>query len=391
MFGSAAGQAISLVLLPILSRTIKPEHLGEFSITMVFVMVFNSIIALKMDGVLLASNQDDKTIYTRIGIASASIISLTIMFLLVIALFFGANFDIIFFILTVGALLSFSLSQLCSSYSLSIGDFSSATKHRFSRTTLTLIIQIALCINYPSGNSLIFGYIMANIAAIFMFNSWNVRDILHIPSFKQVKVVVYDKWDFVIYQNLSGVFSIASQYIMNLSLVYFSGSSFVGIYSMTTRVMQAPITLVTSSVKDAFYYKVKKISDRSEVRRELKKITIYMFLPAFLASILVFPFLPGVFSFVFGDAWYDSGVYAQILLPWFVMLFINQPYTATGAVIGIQKKLMKFDAFSFLTRVVTVVLSWLIYDDIYITLISFSVLGVLLNAALIRIVYRSCF
>ncbi|WP_170106601.1 lipopolysaccharide biosynthesis protein [Photobacterium leiognathi] len=388
--GSASAQLITIAMLPILSRIIDPKILGQYSISTISVMILYPIFCGRMDQALLASENDNKNELLNAGLRF-NLIFIVLSIVIIILLSFIIDQKYIFSILlTLFAISSFSISQLISSHSLSEGDFGCASKHRFIRTTTTILIQIVLCYFSTNLYSMLISYISANLISVLFFNSITDKKLVIYVEFNSFKKIIKRKKDFILYQNISYAFSMASQYIMNYSFVYFSNTITLGLYSMMTRVMQAPITLVSSSIKDAFYYKAKKISNRKLLRKELIKITFTLLTLSLIVSIIFFNHLPYLFESLFGIEWKEAGVYAQILTPWFILMFLNQPYSAVANIIGIQKVIMKFDILSFLMRLIVIVSSWLIYNDVYITLYAFSVLGVLLNISLMYLIYKRC-
>ncbi|OKP08194.1 lipopolysaccharide biosynthesis protein [Xenorhabdus thuongxuanensis] len=389
--GSLSGQIIAVLFLPILSRIITPDVLGQYSISIILIMILSPLCCLKLDQALLASNEKDKHNILFSAIYISGIISLIIFFLSIL-IFYSFNFLYLeWYIYTILSLYTFTISQLTVSYSLSTGNFNTAVKHRFVRTVLCLFLQILISYYISAtSNSLLIAYSVSNVISFIFFNNIHITSFLNYFSLREINLIIKEKKNFTYYQTISEIFSMSSQYIVNLSMTIFSTAAIVGIYSMTTRTMQAPITLITSSVKEAFYYKIKRFQNKKSIRKELIKISIILLIPSLIISILIFKHLPFLFGFIFGNQWIESGVYAQILLPWFILLFINQPYSATANVIGIQNKILFLDIFSFFIRSVSIIISWILFDNIYTTLLIFSLTGILLNLWLIILVYKNC-
>ncbi|MDC9596809.1 lipopolysaccharide biosynthesis protein [Xenorhabdus anantnagensis] len=388
--GSVSGQIIAILLLPILSRIITPDALGQYSISIILIMILSPLCCLKLDQALLTSNKEDKQNIFFSAIYISSIISLIIFFISIVAFYIFNFLYFEWYIYTTLSLYTFTVSQLTVSYSLSTGNFSTAVKHRFVRTTLCLFLQIGISYISSISNSLLIAYIISNLISIIFFKNIHITSLTSYFSPRKISFIIKENKNFTYYQTISELFSMSSQYIVNLSMAVFSTSAVIGMYSMTTRTMQAPITLITSSVKEAFYYKIKKIKDKKNIRKELIKISAFLLIPSLIISITTFKHLPFLFGFIFGNQWTESGVYAQILLPWFILLFINQPYSAAANIIGIQKKILFIDIFSFLIRSASIIISWVMFDSIYTTLLVFSFTGILLNLWLIILVYKNC-
>lgn len=386
--GSASGQIIAIILLPILTRQVNPEIFGLYSISTIMVMMLSPIFCLKLDHSLLSSNRNDKIIILQCGIAYSHIFFIaTFIFLFLYTKLFDFS-NLFWVILTCLSISSFTISQIIISYHMSIGEFNLAIKHRLFRTIFCLISQISLCFLFiPGVEILLIGYILTNIFSFLIFNKLSFFSTFYIPSISVLKKIFIKEKNFTHYQTISDLFSTMSQYVMNFSMMYFSTTIVIGTYSMTTRVMQAPITLITSSIKEAFYYKIKQHKESKIIKKELLRITFILITPAIIGSLIIYPFIPTLFSILFGQEWRESGVYAQILLPWFIFLFINQPFTATANVIGIQRKILFFDIFTFISRIISVLIGWLYFKNIYFTLAIFSVTGVIINIMLMLMIF----
>lgn len=388
--GTASGQLISFILLPILSRTINPEVLGEYAISMMFVMILTPLICLKMDQALLASEDDNKDKIFHVGIRSSLLLSLLILFIVTIANISFFKISEVWIFLTVVSLISFTLSQLTVAYSLSIGNFGIAAKHRFARTVLTLVLQIFICHYYNDAMWMLLSYVVANVISMVLYNSLK-SDLFNLRmTGDEIKEVLIEKKGFAVYQNISSLFTMSTQYIMNASMAYFASSNIIGHYSMTTRIMQSPITLISMSIKDAFYYKVKKIKNTNTIKSELMKMNMYLLVPAFTISLVVFLYIPDIFSYILGEQWFDSGIYAQILLPWYVARFINQPSMVVANIIGMQRFVMKFDILSFFINLISTIYFWILFQDVKVVLSAFCAINVILTMILMFLVYISC-
>lgn len=118
----------------------------------------------------------------------------------------------------------------------------------------------------------------------------------------------------------------ASSNLPNILLSKFFGTQYAGYYSLTTRTINLPLSLVGRAIGDVF------LSTASKEYREkgecttifLKTFKILAFIPI-VPLILLFLYSEEIFSFVFGSEWVIAGEYAKLLIPALYLQFISNP------------------------------------------------------------------
>jgi O-antigen/teichoic acid export membrane protein len=159
-------------------------------------------------------------------------------------------------------------------------------------------------------------------------------------DFKKIKAIAkrYDSFPKVnSFQALSDMFQVSG---IVYFLIFFFNQSIVGIYSLTARVLQAPMNLIGSAIAQVFYQQASHMVHSGENLNLLVKQTIIRnFLIALPVLITLLLFGPSLFSFVFGEKWQSAGIYAQVLSPWIFLDFIRSPISQVPVILGKQKKL----------------------------------------------------
>jgi len=130
----------------------------------------------------------------------------------------------------------------------------------------------------------------------------------------------------------------------------------VGYYALGFRVLQFPMSLIGGSIAQVFFQRA------SEARSDGT-------LPNFVESVFhllvvigIFPILtvtiigPELFAVIFGDAWVEAGVYAQILSIWAFAWFISSPLSTLWAVLEKQAFGIRITTLNFVTRIISLVL-----------------------------------
>jgi len=103
-------------------------------------------------------------------------------------------------------------------------------------------------------------------------------------------------------------------------------ASVVGFYSFGQKLLMLPIALLGSSVARVFYPEAatewNETGSVSEtVRKSVRVLSVSCVFPMIAVGMLG----PLLYTRVFGSAWHEAGVYAQILAPWMLIILVASP------------------------------------------------------------------
>ncbi len=139
-------------------------------------------------------------------------------------------------------------------------------------------------------------------------------------------------------------------------LAAFFSPAVAGYYALGFQVLQLPMSLIGGSITQVFFQRASKA--RSD--GTLPHLVENMFHS--LVAIGIFPILtvtivgPELFAVVFGDAWVEAGLYAQILSIWAFVWFISSPLSTLWAVLEKQTFGIRITSLNFVTRIISLVL-----------------------------------
>jgi O-antigen/teichoic acid export membrane protein len=119
----------------------------------------------------------------------------------------------------------------------------------------------------------------------------------------------------------------------------FFGATVIGFYSLTQRVLAAPIALIASSIFEVFKQRASsdfaKFGNCGKIYVNTLKYLLLLSLPPF---IIFFFTAPPLFAVVFGAKWRIAGEYAQILSVMYFLRFISSPLSFMYFVAERQKE-----------------------------------------------------
>jgi O-antigen/teichoic acid export membrane protein len=136
---------------------------------------------------------------------------------------------------------------------------------------------------------------------------------------------------------------------ITLLISYFFGAVVAGYFALCNRILQAPFGLIIKPISQVYF------AESSSIARENKQLypitiatikrTGMIALPVLVVILLAGPYL---FSLVFGEKWFISGVYAQILIVWFAFEFIKTPISQLAVILRKQKEMLLINGSSLI-------------------------------------------
>lgn len=119
----------------------------------------------------------------------------------------------------------------------------------------------------------------------------------------------------------------------------FFGAVATGLYGLTMRILQAPLSMIGNSFSIVFY---KEVSEKISKKQKVTKLFTTTIRTLSLISFPVFAVLmiagPALFAFVFGEEWREAGQYARIMSPWLFMNFIASPVSHLPLIMNRQRR-----------------------------------------------------
>lgn len=176
-----------------------------------------------------------------------------------------------------------------------------------------------------------------------------------------------------------------------LILASLYGPATAGFYTLGRTVVGAPSNLIGKSVGDVFYPRISEAKNNGEELYPLvKKVVLALSVVGIFPFGFLILFSPSVFLFLFGSEWEVAGEYTGWLACWFFLIFINKPLLKVIPVIGLQHLQLIYTTICLCLISGALVISYYIFMEDVISIISVSIVGMLLNIMLILFVLMKC-
>jgi O-antigen/teichoic acid export membrane protein len=176
--------------------------------------------------------------------------------------------------------------------------------------------------------------------------------------------------------------NIASWQIPPLLFAAFFNAASVGLYALAFRFIQLPMSLIGAAISQVFYPRLAAVRAAGaplgpHAEGLFHRLTVLGLFPALLCAAAG----PGLFGWVFGEAWREAGQYARILSPWVWVWFISSPLSVLFNTLERQGRLLGFQMLIFGSRLLAIFLGSRL-GDMRLALTLFSLSGALVYGAL---------
>ena len=159
-----------------------------------------------------------------------------------------------------------------------------------------------------------------------------------------------------------------------IALGIFFSPAVAGLYGLGVRVVNLPAQVIGDAIGRAFFQRAAELHARNEVIARhscaILKFGLYAAIPP---AVVLITLAPELFALVFGNEWREAGVYAQILVPMFVILFIQRPAWGLFDVFDKQREKLAINALTVAGRLGPVILGAVVQWSTHTTLLVMSV------------------
>ncbi len=381
--GTAVAQAISFLVTPLITRLYTPSDVGIFTFFISIVGGLGLMATLRYEMAVVPAKEEKDSV-------NVAFVSLLIAFAL--SLFLTILIFLSDFIFLPKMVVNPVYRQWM--YLLPVMIFMVAAGNVFqqwyNRQKEYRTLAMAKVINAAGNNMLtlylgfigigVWGLLLGNFLGLLVFNLFFITGIfmryrgsLRFFDSTSQKSLARKYKDLPLANTPQILVELVQIYGIIFLLKAFFPVEIVGWYSLSQRLLQAPLTLIGTSFAQVFY------KDASEhylndgnlaglIRKTIKMAAIVAFIPLIL-MLTIGPWLIGV---VFGSAWHEAGVFARILAPWLFFDFIRATISYTPIIIGRTRMMFYISLAGAMLMVIQLCLGGLFFKNATTTLILLS-------------------
>ncbi|MCO5231162.1 MAG: oligosaccharide flippase family protein [Chitinophagales bacterium] len=385
--GLLIAQLINFAFALILPRIYQPEDFALYGLFLSSVLILFEIVNFRLDQALMLPQLEEESVFIyKKSIQYASLLALAIGIIGTIVHLFSwlpQAKNIIFWI-ALSVLLQ-GINQPTLAFCNRIQAY---TLMNISRVVQAISIGVVSClpiIIHYSKVWLIEGFVVGQIASIIILYPVILRNFS--LSIVKNRYLIREYSAFPKYGTWSSLLNTISRnsvvYILNL----FFTPYFVGLYTFTNKLIQAPLALVSSSIGQVFF----RDASHASTADELKALSNYTL--KILSSIAIIPVCiswiwgPEIFEFLFGKEWRAAGEIAKYLALWYGTTLIVTPLSMLVDIKAKLKWELGYNIVFFLFRVGSLCLV-AYFGDFKWSIIIFGAVSVFFNLYLLIFVRR---
>lgn len=380
--GTGISQTIILLASLFLTRLFTPEDFGQFYLFLVSATLFAIIQTGSLEKAIIVSKNITES--NQIFILTLLLILLSNLILLLLFPFInlgllsllGKDIPISLFLCFLFYASAFGFLKLLQSYCNRIRKFKVIASANIIKATFMSFAQLGFGYNGFGYKGLIYGGLVGltiSIIFISLSNLSEFKSLRQVLFMKKYAHLVKEKLSFFVYET---PVSIINELSIQLPLFVFKasfGQAYAGHYSLPQRVLGQPMQLIGRSVAEVFF---RFTADMEHTKTSQKNIAFKTFKSLFLLGLLPFTIItlfgPSIFKFVFGDAWYESGMVASALAPWMLFVFSGSPISSIFITKGKLKNSLFLNLVLLISRISALVIGSLLFNNFLISVILFG-------------------
>ena len=391
--GAAAGYALTALAAPVLSRLFDPAQFGLLAL-------FTSVLSILTEGasarygLAIVLPAEDEDAANLLLLAGGIVLAVSAFTLLPIALGaaplargLGEARLAAYLWWMPAALLATGLAETLSFWSTRRRAFPVISISQMARSAGASIAQVVAGLLGLGTGGLIGGRIAGEATGMLSLG-WPVwrsdgRLIARAASLTRVRALARAYADFPKFSLPQALVNAFSQSVPVFLLAYFFDARVVGLYAMAHRLLQLPSRFIGQSVRQVFLQQASEAHQKGMGLAPMAaRATLGLVALGIVPAVAVVLLGPGLFGYVLGSEWIETGTYARWMALWLFFGFINPPATVLTQVLRRQHVLLAFDLVLLAGRVGALVFGGL-RSSALTAVVLFSLVGAVLNAALI--------
>lgn len=338
--GAALGQAINVLVSPILTRLYSPEDFGVFGVYASILGIVTVIASLRYE-YAIPLPEDNKTAANILALCFLLLLGMTGLMAMLVQ---GLGERIVAWANVPGlkrylwlvplGMLGAGTYQILNYWAVRKRDFLRLARTRISRGISRAATQVGVGFAHTGPLGLLLGQLAGETAgsASLGLAAWNKdRASFRTLSLKGIHKVGARYKRFPLLSSWAGLLDALGLQVPQLLFAAFYGAEVAGWFALGQRVIAAPLNIVVDSVAQVYFGEAARLprDDPKAMKRLFIKLTGRLALVGGLPVVFICALAPWFFSFVFGRGWEAAGRYVQIMGLMFAARFAIVPLSHT--------------------------------------------------------------
>jgi O-antigen/teichoic acid export membrane protein len=383
MTGTFISQLIPFLFTPVLTRLFTPQEFGVFGLYFSISMICSVIITGRYEMTIMLPEKKTDAFYLLIlcffitTIISLITLIVTLIFKQKLAAALKCPQIENWLLLLPFTLFAIGTFQALSYWNNREENYKLLATSRVLRSVGTSFWSVLFgAIGIKNGGLILgdtLGQLFTSITLFFRTYSVQKKHITAVSA-ATVKAQALRYKQFPLYNVPSGLLEKASGHSPVILLTYFFGDIISGFFSFSQRIISAPASIVARAYGDIFRQEASVEFRKNGNCKILFLKTLFKLSAIAIAPFtILFLFSPQIFTIVFGQEWYQAGVYTSLMTPMFFLQFIVSPLSSMFLVAEKQVADFLIQFFLFITLLLSFVMGYRAYQIADICIILFTI------------------
>lgn len=333
------GQAITILISPILTRLYSPEDFGAFGVYAAVLGIVTVIASLRYE-YALPLPEDDETAAHILVLCFGLLLGMTILSGLIIwslrrQIGDWLNISAIWpylWLIPVG-IFGAGTYQILNFWAIRKRDFARIARTRIARGFGRAALQVGIGLFHSGPLGLILGQFAGETAGSTSLgyalwkHDW--ASFLAI-TFRGIRRAAARYSRFIKFSSWADLLESLGLQVPQILFAAFYGPTVAGWFALGQRVIASPLNIVVDSVAQVYFGETARMQgDPRAIKRVFLKLTGRLALIGGLPVTLICALAPWLFTVVFGKEWEMAGRYVQVLGVMFAIRFVTVPFVHT--------------------------------------------------------------
>jgi len=400
MVGTVSAQALTILLLPIVTRLYSPGNFGIMALFGAIVSIIEVVACGRYEQAIMLPKKDEEAANVLV-LAFLILLGATFICILVFIPFHKSISNILnkgsislwllfipFVVFTGGLrlILTYWASRKKAFKLLAIMDVSRALGNSGVKVSSGVLFG-------DTAGGLIGGIIgqrvVANLVLGISILKRDFRKLIKVQGKTELLKVAKKYWKFPIFSSWSALLNTLSRNIPIFLFASFFNSTVVGFYALANNLLRLPVNFLGTSVYKVYFQKAAELKSKGDsLADSMLKTTLGLFAIGIIPFSVIVIWGQQLFALICGDNWIEAGLYAQVLSPWFLTVFMNQPSNVIFNVMQKQDVYLGFFIIKFISRVIVIFIGYKLFGSIFETLILLTIVSSIINILMIAYSYK---
>lgn len=332
--GTAGGQAIAFLTMPVVTRIFSPDDMGIFSVFTAVVELLVPFATLRYAAAIPLPRQKNTAAILFILCLLITAVCSTVSGLLLwlfgeqISKMYSVPELAVFWWLIAGGMFLAGIYETLVSWSTRNKNFKIIATSTMLQSIFAALVKILLGICSIKPLGLLLGKIFGQLSSV-VFIAFDARHIYAASkrtlTWSRMRFLMARYVDFPKYQIASRFLLILSQKIPLLFFATMYGVGETGNLGLAMLVVTTPVLLVGQNTSQAFYAEIAKLGRKNalQIRTLARSLSIKLLLLSVIPVLSLMFFGKELFELVFGSQWSKGGTFAGILSIFMTTQFVS--------------------------------------------------------------------